>query len=62
VAAAKELAKDREIYTAKGVFSDNIVDYMIKFLTDFNDANLRKDLGNDTKKILKLVKDNIHVG
>ena len=35
---------------------------MIKFITDFNDANLRKDLGNDTKKILKLVKDNIHVG
>ena len=62
VAAAKELEKDREIYTAKGVFSDAIIDYMIKFLTDFNDAHLRKDLGNDTKKILKLVKDNIHVG
>jgi hypothetical protein len=56
------LEKDREIYTAKGVFSDAIIDYMIKFLTDFNDAHLRKDLGNDTKKILKLVKDNIHVG
>ena len=35
---------------------------MIKYLTDFKDANLRKDLGSDTKKILKLVKDNIHVG
>jgi len=44
------------------VFSDSIVDYMIKFLTDFNDANLRKELGNDTEKILKLVKENIHVG
>ena len=62
VAAAKELKKDRAIYTAKGVFSDAIIDYMIKFLTDFNDANLRKELGNDTEKILKLVKENIHVG
>ena len=35
---------------------------MIKFLTNFNDANLRAELGNDTEKILKLVKDNIHVG
>ncbi len=62
VAAAKELAKDRAIYSAKGVFSDNIIDYMIKFLTDFNDANLRAELGNDIEKIMKLVNDNIHVG
>ncbi len=62
VAAAKELAKDRAIYNAKGVFSDNIIDYMIKFLTDFNDANLRAELGNDVEKIMKLVNDNIHVG
>ena len=35
---------------------------MIKYLTDFKDANLRKELGNNTEKIMKLVKDNIHVG
>ena len=62
VAAAKELKKDRKIYTDKGVFSDAIIDYMIKFLSDFKDANLRKELGNDTEKIMKLVKENIHVG
>ena len=62
MAAAKELDKDREIYTAKGVFSDAIVDYMIKYLTNFNDANLRAELGNDNEKIMKLVKENIHVG
>ena len=27
VKAAEELEKDRAIYTAKGVFSDNIIDY-----------------------------------
>lgn len=30
--AAEELAKDRQIYTDKGVFSDNLVDYQIDFL------------------------------
>lgn len=62
VGAAKELEKDRAIYTAKGVFSDSIVDYMIKYLTNFNDANLRAELGNDTDKIMELVNSNIHVG
>ncbi len=62
VAAAKELEKDREIYTSKGVFSDNIVDYVIKYLKGFNDENLRAEMGNDTEKIMKLVNENIHVG
>lgn len=62
VAAAEELEKDRAVYTSKGVFSDEIIDYMIKFLTDFNDTNLRAELGKDVKKIMKLVNDNIHVG
>ena len=62
VAAAKELDKDREIYTAKGVFSDAIVDYMIKFLNDFDDTNLRQELSKDPEKLMKFVNDNIHVG
>ena len=62
VKAADELEKDRAIYTAKGVFSDSIIDYLIKYLRKFNDANLRAELGNDEKKIMKLVKENIHVG
>ena len=62
VRAAEELEKDRVIYTAKGVFSDSIIDYLIKYLKNFNDANLRAELGNDEEKIMKLVKENIHVG
>lgn len=60
--AAEELEKDRKIYTDKGVFSDNIIDYLIKYLKDFNDLHLREELGNDNEKIMKLVNDNIHVG
>lgn len=33
--AADELEKDRDIYTAKGVFSDALVDYQEKFLKSF---------------------------
>ena len=62
VAAARELERDRRIYTDKGVFSDSIVDYMVKYLNGFNDENLRAELGNDTEKIMKLVNENIHVG
>ena len=62
VRAAEELEKDRAIYTAKGVFSDDIIDYLIKYLKNFNDANLRAELGNDQEKIMQLVKANIHVG
>ncbi len=60
--AAEELEKDRDIYTAKGVFSDNIIDYLISYLKKFNDANLRAEIGDDEEKIMKLVKENIHVG
>ena len=61
-AAATELEKDRAIYTAKGVFSEALVDYMAKFLRSFNDATLRADLGSDTAKIMALVNRHLHVG
>ena len=60
VEAAKELAKDRAIYTSRGVFSDSIVDYLIKFLTDFHDETLRGQL--DSKGLLKLVEESIDKG
>ena len=60
VEAAGELAKDREIYTSKGVFSENIVDYMIKYLTAFNDTTLRQSL--DAAGLMKLVEDSINLG
>ena len=61
-AAAAELEKDRSIYTAKGVFSEALVDYMAKFLRSFGDATLRADLGGDTDKIMALVNRHLHVG
>lgn len=62
VEAASELSKDREIYTSKGVFSDAIVDYMIKFLTDFHDETLREELQADPKRAMMMVQSNINNG
>ena len=55
VAAAGELAKDREIYTSKGVFSDALVDWYIKYLTDFHDENLREELKKDPEREMRYV-------
>lgn len=60
VEAAQELQKDREIYTSRGVFSDSIVDYMIDYLTAFDDSMLRESL--DSQKLLELVEKNINNG
>lgn len=60
VEAAQELQKDREIYTSRGVFSDSIVDYMIDYLTAFDDSTLRESL--DSQKLLELVEKNINNG
>ncbi|MCQ2152048.1 MAG: glutamine synthetase family protein [Bacteroidales bacterium] len=60
VEAASELDKDREIYTGRGVFSDNIVDYYIKYLKSFDDTKLRSSL--DEAGMLKYVEENINNG
>lgn len=62
VDAAKELELDREIYTSKGVFSDNIIDYLCKYLSDFNDSSLREELSGDIDKTLELVQKSIDKG
>lgn len=60
VEAAAELEKDRAIYTSRGVFSDNIIDYLIKYLGEFHDETLRQSL--DSEGLLKLVEDSINLG
>lgn len=60
--AAEELQKDREIYTAEGVFSDSIIDYTIEYLAGFHDANLRQHLLDHPSELMQLVADNAHNG
>jgi len=60
--AAAELEKDRKIYTNGGVFSEEIVDYYIGFLSSFKDKNLREELSADPEKQEKYVLDCIDLG
>ena len=62
VGAAAELEKDRAIYTSKGVFSDAVVDYYIKYLRAFNDETLRQELEKDPVRAMKMVEANINAG
>lgn len=62
VEAAAELEKDRAIYTSRGVFSDAIVDYMIRFLRAFKDENLRRELHADPKRTMMMVQTGINNG
>lgn len=62
VAAAAELDKDRAIYTSQGVFSDTMVDWLIKYLRDFNDENLREELKKDPAKEMRYVESCLDKG
>lgn len=60
--AAVELQQDRAIYTAEGVFSDSIIDYTIKYLANFKDANLRHRLLDHPSELMQLVDETINNG
>ncbi len=62
VDAAAELEKDREIYTSRGVFSDAIVDYTVRFLREFRDEKLREELKADPKRAMMMVNMSINNG
>lgn len=61
-AAAIELEKDRTIYTSYGIFSDSIIDYTIKYLSNFHDKNLRRHLLDHPSELMQLVEENINNG
>ena len=61
-ASADVLEKDRAIYEDKGIFDPRLIDGILKDLRSFNDRTLRKDIGNDSQKILELVETFINCG
>ncbi len=61
-ASADLLERDRAIYEEKGIFAPQLIDGIISDLRAFNDRTLRADIGNDSDKILELVKAFIHCG
>ncbi len=60
--SALQLEKQADIYTKYGVFTKNTIDWFVKYLKDFNDQNLRAELGDDEAKTLEMVNKYFYCG
>jgi len=60
--SALQLEKQADIYTKDGVFTQNTIDWMAKYLKSFNDQNLRAELGKDEEKIMEVVDKYFYCG
>jgi glutamine synthetase len=60
--SADQLEQQAEIYTRYGVFPQGVINGIMQLLKNFNDQNLRADIGNDQEAILKLVEKYFHCG
>lgn len=60
--SAAQLLQQREIYERHGVFSPRLIDGLARRLAGFGDADLRRQIGNDSGKILELVNKYFYCG
>ena len=60
--SAEYLKKQEDIYLKYGVFTKGMLDWIINYLKKFNDKNLRKEISNNEKEIMKLVDKYFHCG
>lgn len=62
VASAKALAEQRDVFEKYDVFSPRMIDGIISKLEDFADEDVRQEVSNDHKKMMKLVRRHWHCG
>lgn len=60
--SAEQLERQKDIYMKYGVFTENMLNWIITYLKAFNDQNLRTELNDDEDKILALVNKYFHCG
>lgn len=60
--SAEQLEKQKDIYMKYGVFTENMLNWIIKYLKNFNDQNLRAELAKDEDKVMALVNKYFHCG
>jgi len=53
--SAEAMEKQKHIYLKYGIFSEGMINWIIRYLKSFNDQTLRRDIGNDETEIIKLV-------
>jgi glutamine synthetase len=60
--SAEFLEKQKPLYTKNGVFTDGMVDWIVRYLRSFDDKTLRADISDDKEKVMKLVEHFFHCG
>jgi glutamine synthetase len=60
--SAEALEKQKAIYLQYGIFSEGMIEWIIRYLKSFNDATLRQDIGTNENEIMKLVQKYFHCG
>lgn len=60
--SADYLEKQKPLYTKNGVFTEGMVDWIVRYLRSFDDKTLRADISNDTEKVMELVEHFFHCG
>jgi glutamine synthetase len=60
--SAEALEKQKPIYLKNGIFSEGMIDWIIRYLKSFDDKNLRRDIGQNEDEIMKLVQQYFHAG
>lgn len=60
--SAEALERQKSVYLENGVFSEGMINWIIKYLKAFNDKTLREDIGNNEAEILKLVEKYFNCG
>ncbi len=60
--SAEQLERQKDIYLKYGVFTENMLNWIIKYLKAFNDQNLRTELNNDEDKVIAMVNKYFHCG
>jgi len=60
--SAEALNSQKSIYLKHGIFSEGMIDWIIRYLKSFDDKTLRHDLGNNEEEIIKLVQQYFHCG
>jgi glutamine synthetase len=60
--SAEALEQQKPIYLKNGIFSEGMIDWIIRYLKSFNDKNLRRDIGQNEAEIMKLVQQYFHAG
>lgn len=62
VESADALIRHKENYLKYGVFTEQILSFIVNYLKAYDDKDLREKLGNDEQKILALVTQYFHCG